>query len=56
MPELFRSFELRITLEGDAAGLAAIRHKEADLVEIATALQEQERSMDRSGAPLRELT
>jgi GntR family transcriptional repressor for pyruvate dehydrogenase complex len=54
-PELFRSFELRITLEGDAAGLAAIRHREADLVEIAAALQEQERSMDRSGAPLREL-
>jgi GntR family transcriptional regulator, transcriptional repressor for pyruvate dehydrogenase complex len=54
-PELFRSFELRITLEGDAAGLAAIRHQEADLAEMAAALQEQERSMDRSGAPLREL-
>lgn len=55
VPGLFRSFELRITLEGDAAGLAAIRHKEADLVEIAAALREQERSMDRAGAPLREL-
>lgn len=55
VPELFRSFELRITLEGDAAGLAAIRRKEADLVEIAAALEEQARSMDRAGAPLREL-
>ena len=52
-PELFRSFELRITLEGDAAGLAAVRHQET--AEMAAALEEHGRSMDRSGAPLREL-